>query len=96
MIATARPNPTRQIRRSELERFRQSIESWERHERDAGRDGEVELAAGYAEDAAYLRAIPRFIETGALHEAAEAVDCLDTLARDQIPQRLYDAVVPGS
>ena len=32
----------------------------------------------------------------ALHETAEAIDCLDTLVRDQLPQRLYDAVVPGS
>ena len=96
MITTARPNPTRQIRRRELEQFRQSIESWERHGREAGRDGDVELAAGYAEDVADLRAILGLIETGALDEAAEAIDCLDTLVRDQLPQRLYDAVVPGS
>ncbi len=52
--------------------------------------------AGYAEDVADLRAILRLIETSALHEAAEAIDCLDTLVRDQLAQRLYDAVVPGS
>ena len=96
MIATARPTPMRRIRRRELEQFRKSIESWERQGQEAGRDGDVELAAGYAEDVADLRAILRLIETGALHEAAEAIDCLDTLVRDQIPQRLYDAVVPGS
>ena len=96
MIATTRPNRTRQIRRRELEQFRQSIESWERQGKEAGRDGDVELAAGYAEDVADLRAILRLIETGALDEAAEAIDCLDTLVRDQLPQRLYDAVVPGS
>ena len=96
MMATPRPNPTRQIRRRELEQFRQSIESWERQGQEAGRDGDAELAAGYAEDVADLRAILRLIETGALHEAAEAIDCLDTLVRDQVPQRLYDAVVPGS
>ncbi len=44
----------------------------------------MELAAGYAEDVADLHTIPRLIETGALHEAAEAIDCLDTLIRDQI------------
>ena len=96
MIARARPNRTRQIRRRELEQFRQSIESWERHRREAGRDGDAELAAAYGEDAADLRAILRLIETGSLHEAAEAIDCLDTLVRDQLPQRLYEAVVPGS
>ena len=96
MTATPRPNPTRQVRRREHERFRRSIESWDRHGRDAGRDGDAELAAGYAEDVAELRAILRLIETGALHEAAEAIDCLDTLVRDQLPQRLYEAVVPGS
>ncbi len=79
MMATTRPNPTRQIRRRDLEKFRQSIESWERQGQAAGRDGDVELAAGYAEDVADLRAILRLIETGALHEAAEAIDCLDTL-----------------
>ena len=96
MIARARPNRPWQIRRRELEQFRQSIESCERHGREAGRDGDVELAAGYAEDVADLRAILRLIEAGALDEAAEAIDCLDTLVRDQLPQRLYDAVVPGS
>ena len=95
MIATATPNCTRQIRRRELEQFRRSIESWERQGKEAGRDGDVELAAGYAEDVADLRAILRLIETGALHEAAEAIDYLDTLVRDQLPQRLYEAVVPG-
>ena len=45
MMATTRPNPTRQIRRRDLKQFRQSIESWERHEREARRDGDVELAA---------------------------------------------------
>ncbi len=63
---------------------------------EAGRDGDVELAAGYAEDVADLRAILRLIEAGALHEAAEAIDCLDTLVRDQIPTRLYESVVPGN
>ena len=63
---------------------------------EAGRDGELELAAGYAEDVADLRAILRLIEAGAVHEAAEAIDCLDTLVRDQIPIRLYDAVIPGN
>ncbi len=96
MIARARPNRPRQVRRRDIEQFRQSIESWERHAHEAGQDGEVELAAAYAEDAADLRSILRLIETGALHEAAEAIDCLDTLVRDQIPQRLSDAVVPGS
>ena len=45
----------------------------------------MELAAGYAEDVADLRTIPRLIETGALHEVSEAIDCPDTLIRDQIP-----------
>ncbi len=96
MMATARPKPTRQIRRRELEQFRRSIESWERQGHKAGRDGEVELVAGYAEDVADLRAILRLIKSGALHAAAEALDCLDTLVRDQLPQRPYEAVVPGS
>ena len=63
---------------------------------EAVRDGDVELASVYAEDAADLRAILRLIEAGALHEAAEAIDCLDTLVRDQTLQCLYDAVVPGN
>ena len=96
VIARASASPTKQIRRRELEQFRQSIESWERQGQEAGRDGDVELAAGYADDVADLRAILRLIESGALHEVIEAIDCLDTLVRDQIPQRLYDAVVPGS
>ncbi len=94
-MATTRPNPTRQIRCSDLEKFRQSIESWESQGKEAGRDGDAELAAGYAEDLTDLRAILRFIETDALHEAAEAIDCLDTLVRNHIPIRLYDAIVPA-
>ena len=96
MIARASASPTNRIARSDLEQFRQSIESWERQGQEAGRDGDAELAAGYAEDVADLRAILRLIEAGALHKAAEAIDRLDTLVRDQLPQRLYDAVVPGS
>jgi hypothetical protein len=96
MIAGASASPTNRIARRDLEQFRRSIKAWERQGQEAGRDGDVELAAGYAEDVADLRAILRLIETGAFHEAAEATDCSDTLVRDQLPQRLYDAVVPGS
>ena len=96
MIATARPNRPRQIRRRGLERLRQSIESWERQGKEAGRDDDVELAAGYAEDVADLRAILRLIETGGLHEATEAIDCLETLVRDQVPIHVYNAVVLGN
>ena len=56
----------------------------------------MELAVGYAEDVADLGAILQLIETEALHEAAEAIDCLDMLVRDQIPIRLYDAIVLGN
>ena len=96
MIAKASASPTNRIARSDLEQFRQSIESWERQGQEAGRDGDVELAAGYAEDVADLHAILRLIESGALHEVTEAINGLDTLIRDQVPQRLYDPVVPGS
>ena len=96
MIARASATRTNRIARRDLEQYRQSIESWERQGQEAGRDGDVELAAGYAEDVADLRAILRLIEAGALHEAAEAIDCLDTLVRDQIPIRLYESVVPGN
>ncbi len=96
MITTARPNPAKQIRRRELEQFRQSIASWERQGQEAGRDGDAELAAGYTEDVVDLRAILRLIETGARDEAPEAIDCLDTLVRDQIPIHLYDPIVLGN
>ena len=96
MIATANASPTNRIARRDLEQFRQSIESRERQGKEAGRDGDLELAAGCAEGVADLRAILRLIASGALHEATEAIDCLDTLIRDQIPIRLYDAIVPGN
>ena len=57
MILTTRSNPTTQIRRREPEQFRQSIESWAKQGQEAGRDGDVELAASYPEDVADLRAI---------------------------------------
>ena len=50
----------------------------------------------HAEDVADLRAILRFIETGAFEEAVEAINALDTMASDQIPTDIYDAVVPGT
>ncbi len=53
------------------------------------------IVGNYTEDVADLRAILRLIESGALHEATEAIDCLDTLVRDQIPIHLYDAIIPG-
>ncbi len=96
MIARASASPTNRIARSDLEQFRQSIESWERQGQEAGRDGNAELAAGYTEDVADLRAILRLIEDGALHEAAEAIDCLDTPVRDLIPTGLYGAIVTGT
>ncbi len=96
MIARASASPTDRIARSDLDQFRQSIASWERQGKEAGRDGDVELAAGDAEDVADLRAILRLIVIGELHETAEAINRLDTLVRDQIPVSLYDAVVPGS
>ena len=49
MIARASTSRTNRIARRDLEQFRQSIESWERHRHRAGRDGDVELAAAYAE-----------------------------------------------
>ena len=88
--------PHHQIRRREPEQFRQSIESWAKQGQEAGRDGDVELPAAYPDDVADLRAILRLLESGAPHVAAEVVDCLDTLVRDQLPQRLYELVVPGS
>ena len=96
MIATARPSPITKARRRDLEQFRRSIESWERQGEETNRDGDAELGAGYVEDVADLRAILRLIETGALDEAAESIYCLDTLVRDQIPIRLYNAVVPAT
>lgn len=55
----------------------------------------MELATGYAEDVADLLAILQLIETGAPYEATEAIDCLGTLVRDQIPIDLYDGIVPA-
>lgn len=78
MILTTRLNPTTQIRRPEPEQFRHSIESWAEQGQEAGRDDELELAATYPQDVADLRAILRLIESGTLHEAAEAVAAADT------------------
>ena len=44
MIARASASPTNRIARSDLDQFRQSIESWDRHGREAGRAGDVERA----------------------------------------------------
>ena len=96
MIARANASRTNRIACRDLEQFPQSIKSWKKHGREAGRDGDAELAAAHAEDMADLRAILRLIETGALHEATETIDCRDTLVRDQLPQYLYEKVVQGN
>ena len=58
-----------------------------------GSVGGVEMATPYAKDVADLRAILTTHLIGNLHEAAEVVDFLDPLVRDQIPIRLCDAIV---
>ena len=96
MFASDKTKPYKKISRRKLDQFRKSIESWEKMGEKESRDGDAELAEMHAEDVADLRAILRFIETGAFEEAVEAINALDTMASDQIPTDIYDAVVPGT
>lgn len=73
MIATAGPNHNRQVHRRKLVQFRRSIDPWERQGHEVGRNGDTDLAAGYADDVADLGAILRLIETKAVQEAAKAI-----------------------
>ena len=96
MFASDKTKPSKKISSRKLDQFRKSIESWERMGEKESRDGDVELAEMHAEDVADLRAILRFIETGAFEDAVEAINDLDTMASDQIPDAIYNSVVTGT
>ena len=96
MFASDKTKPSKKIGRRKLDQFRKSIESWEKMGEKESLDGDAELAEMHAEDVADLRTILRFIEAGALEDAAEAINDLDTMASDLIPTAIYNAVVQGN
>lgn len=96
MFASDKTKPSKKISRRKLDQFRKSIESWEKMGQKESLHGDAELAEMHAGDVADLRAILRFIEIGAFENAVEAINDLDTMASDQIPTDIYNAVVPGT
>ena len=96
MVASDKTKLRKKISCRKLDQFRKSIASWEKMGEKESLDGDAELAEMHAEDVDDLRAILRFIETGALENAVEAINDLHTIASDQIPTYIYNAVVPGT
>ena len=96
MIASDKNKQSNKISNRKLDQFRKSVEAWEIMGEAASQNGEAELAAILTEGVTDLRNILRLIETGAFENAAEAIYDLDTLASDQIPTDIYNAVVPGT
>ena len=95
MFASDKTKLSKKIGRCKLDQFRKSIEAWEILGEAASQNGEAELAAILTEDVTDLRNILQLIETGADHQAVEAIYDLGTMASDQIPDAIYNAILPG-
>ncbi len=78
--------------RRDLERLAQAITRWERQGQEWAAEGDAEMARVHAKDAADLRALAAAVKAGDYRRAAAIAYRLDTIVRDQIPCRLYNAI----
>ena len=96
MFSSDKTKPNKKISHRKLDQFRKSIEAWETMGEAASQNGEAELATILTEGATDLRKILRLIETGEHQKAVEAINDLDTMASEQIPDVIYQAIMPGN
>ena len=78
--------------RQDLRRFAQSIARWQRAGERAAKSEDPDLAKTYRKDVEDLRSILAAVREGDLAHAARLSDLVDTLVRDQIPPRLFNAI----
>ena len=84
---TAKKNEAR-----DLERLAGNIARWERQGRRWADEGDAEMARTHAKDAKYLRALADAVKAGNYRRAATIARRVDTVVRDLIPARLYNAI----
>ena len=84
---TAKKNETR-----DLQRLAENTARWERRGQEWAAEGDAEMARVHAKDAKDLRALAAAVKAGDYRRAAAIAYRLDTIVRDQIPCRLYNAI----
>ena len=79
----------------DLERFAANIARLIEHGERWAKVGDKEMARTYAKDARDLQAIYDAVEQGDYSKATRLARRLDTVVRDEIPVRLYNAIHQG-
>jgi len=85
---TAKKNEAR-----DLERLAEAVGRWERRGEKWAAEGDTEMGRAHAKDAKDLRALAAAVKRGDYRRAETIARRLDTVVRDLIPVRLYNAVV---
>lgn len=76
----------------DLERFAANIAAWVEQGKRWATEGDQEMAKSCERDAADLKAIHAAVEQGDYRKALKLARRLDTVVRDEIPVRLYNAI----
>jgi hypothetical protein len=76
----------------DLKRLAENIARWERQGQKWAAEDDAEMAKVHAKDVENLRTIAEAVKTGNYRRAADIAYRLDTIVRDQIPARLYNAI----
>ena len=76
----------------DLQKLDAGIAKWGQVGSEAAGDGDADLAGTYRKDCAALRSILALARQGHLAAAGRAAQRLDTVVRDRIPVRLYNAL----
>jgi hypothetical protein len=76
----------------DLVRFAAKIAAWKRDGDKWAAEGDREMAEVHEKDVGDLQAIYNAVRRGDYRDAARLARNLDTLVRDQIPNRLYNAI----
>lgn len=76
----------------DLERFAKNIADWARDGKCWAAKGDREMADTHERDVLALEAVHDAVRRGDYQGAAKLAYPLDTIVRDQIPARLYNAI----
>jgi len=71
-----------------LNEFEKAIKAWDCSEEDKVKD--PEFAKCYAKDRKDLTIALNLLKAGKIEEASKKIYWLDTIVRDQVPQKLYN------
>jgi hypothetical protein len=76
----------------DLERFAEKIAAWALDGKGWAARGDREMAKTHERDVHDLQAVHAAVRRGDYRKAAELAYWLDTIVRDQIPVRLFNAI----